>query len=213
VAIMSTGYGEGENRVLNAFADALHSPLLNNNEVDKSKRLLFYIYYGNDELMTYELDEVDKFTEQFDKDVVDVIWGMGQEVELGSQVKVTLLASGFDISNVSDTGKSTNGISDRESDGKIDFVKKTDSDSAGITTSIHDDNKIKKWYIRSSEPAILTIEQMNDDELIAQMELVPSCQRNAKTAAKNIIQAKKLQAQLSSTSPKQEDDGVIRFTS
>ena len=33
VAIMSTGFGEGENRVTKAIDDALHSPLLNNNDI------------------------------------------------------------------------------------------------------------------------------------------------------------------------------------
>lgn len=38
VAIMSTGYGEGEGRVKKAIADALNSPLLNDNDVFNSKR-------------------------------------------------------------------------------------------------------------------------------------------------------------------------------
>lgn len=35
---MSTGYGEGEGRVKKAIADALNSPLLNDNDVFNSKR-------------------------------------------------------------------------------------------------------------------------------------------------------------------------------
>lgn len=38
VAIMSTGYGEGEERVTQAINDALHSPLLNNNDIFNSKK-------------------------------------------------------------------------------------------------------------------------------------------------------------------------------
>ncbi len=37
VAIMSTGFGEGENRVTKAIDDALHSPLLNNNDIFNAK--------------------------------------------------------------------------------------------------------------------------------------------------------------------------------
>ena len=43
VAIMSTGFGEGEGRVTQAITDALHSPLLNNNDIFKSKKVLFVI--------------------------------------------------------------------------------------------------------------------------------------------------------------------------
>ncbi len=40
VAIMSTGYGEGEGRVKKAIEDALNSPLLNDNDVFNSKKIL-----------------------------------------------------------------------------------------------------------------------------------------------------------------------------
>ena len=43
VAIMSTGYGEGENRVKKAIDDALNSPLLNDNDVFNSKKILLSI--------------------------------------------------------------------------------------------------------------------------------------------------------------------------
>ncbi|MDE6826722.1 MAG: cell division FtsZ family protein, partial [Paramuribaculum sp.] len=45
-AIISSGYGEGENRVTKAIQDALHSPLLKNRDILTSKRLLFNIYYS-----------------------------------------------------------------------------------------------------------------------------------------------------------------------
>ena len=40
VAIMSTGYGEGEGRVKKAIEDALNSPLLNDNDIFNSKKIL-----------------------------------------------------------------------------------------------------------------------------------------------------------------------------
>ena len=40
VAIMSTGFGEGENRVTKAIDDALHSPLLNNNDIFNAKKVM-----------------------------------------------------------------------------------------------------------------------------------------------------------------------------
>ncbi len=39
VAIMSTGYGEGENRVTKAIQEALNSPLLNNNDIFNSRKV------------------------------------------------------------------------------------------------------------------------------------------------------------------------------
>lgn len=45
VAIMSTGYGEGEGRVKKAIDDALNSPLLNDNDVFNSKKILLSISF------------------------------------------------------------------------------------------------------------------------------------------------------------------------
>ena len=48
VAIMSTGYGEGEGRVKKAIDDALNSPLLNDNDVFNSKKILLSISFCSD---------------------------------------------------------------------------------------------------------------------------------------------------------------------
>ena len=45
VAIMSTGYGEGENRVTKAIDEALNSPLLNNNDIFNSRKVLLNINF------------------------------------------------------------------------------------------------------------------------------------------------------------------------
>lgn len=106
VAIMSTGYGEGENRVTQAFNAALHSPLLNNNDIYNSKKLLFYITFSaNDpssELTMEEMNEVNEFMSKFKMDDIEVKWGLGVEDNLGKKIKITLLASGFGLQNVPD---------------------------------------------------------------------------------------------------------------
>ena len=48
VAIMSTGYGEGEGRVKKAIEDALNSPLLNDNNVFNSKKILLAITFSSE---------------------------------------------------------------------------------------------------------------------------------------------------------------------
>ena len=104
VAIMSTGYGEGENRVTKAFQEALHSPLLNNNDIFNSKKVLFYITFSrndqNNQLTMEEMNEVNDFMSKFNQDNVETKWGMGTDDSLGDKVKITLLASGFGLQNV-----------------------------------------------------------------------------------------------------------------
>lgn len=100
VAIMSTGYGEGEGRVTQAITDALHSPLLNNNDIFNSKKVLFNISYSmNSDLMMEEMNEVHEFMSRFGKDV-ETKWGLYIDDSLGEKVKFTILATGFGIKDV-----------------------------------------------------------------------------------------------------------------
>ncbi len=99
-AIISTGYGEGENRVTKAIEDALNSPLLKNRDVQSSKRILFNLYYSPNaehKLKMGETQEIEEFMINFSHDV-DVIWGTSLDDTLGDKVKITILASGFDVS-------------------------------------------------------------------------------------------------------------------
>ena len=103
VAIMSTGYGEGENRVTKAINDALHSPLLNNNDIFNSKKVLLSISFcaekEGDMLMMEEMNEVHDFMAKFHDDV-ETKWGLSTDQSLDKRVKITILATGFGISTV-----------------------------------------------------------------------------------------------------------------
>lgn len=97
-AIISTGFGEGENRVSKAIEMALKSPLLKHREIMGSHKLLFNVYFSRNAQQKFQLKEIDeltKFVQTIDKGV-DVIWGAAFDDSLGEQVKITILASGFD---------------------------------------------------------------------------------------------------------------------
>ena len=103
VAIMSTGYGEGDGRVKKAIEDALNSPLLNDNDVFKSKKILLSISFHNDNenqgLMMDEMNDVNDFMERFDENF-ELKWGVANDPTLGEKVKVTILATGFGLSDI-----------------------------------------------------------------------------------------------------------------
>ena len=103
VAIMSTGYGEGEGRVRQAIEDALNSPLLNNNDIFKSKKVLLNISFCKEEesaqLTMEEMNEVHEFMSKFGDDV-ETKFGLATDAELGQKVKITVLATGFGLKNV-----------------------------------------------------------------------------------------------------------------
>ena len=100
VAIMSTGYGQGESRVSEAIKHAQHSPLLNNNDIFNSKKVLLNISYSPEhELMMSEMDEVKDFMNRFNRDF-ETKFGMAEDPSLENKVKITLLATGFGIQDI-----------------------------------------------------------------------------------------------------------------
>ena len=104
VAIMSTGYGEGEGRLRKAIESALHSPLLNNNDIYNSKKILLSITFAadksnNEGLRMEEMNEVNEFMSHFNCDYQSK-WGIFLDPNLGEKVKVTILATGFGIKNI-----------------------------------------------------------------------------------------------------------------
>ena len=95
VAIMSTGYGEGDGRVKKAIDDALNSPLLNDNDVFNSKKILLSIAFSNEKndnqgLMMEEMNDVNDFMAKFGDDF-EIKWGLATDPELGKKVKVSSL--------------------------------------------------------------------------------------------------------------------------
>lgn len=99
IAVMSSGYGEGEGRLLKAINDAITSPLLNQNDVYNATHLIYAISTSGEEgetLGVHELDELNDFMEKFSPGIITK-WGLTINPSLGSKVKFTVLASGFGL--------------------------------------------------------------------------------------------------------------------
>ena len=101
VAVMSYGIGSGEHRLTAAINEALHSPLLNDNDVYNSKKILFNIYQSKtNPLFMNEMDELTQFMDEFRNKDIEVIWGIADDETLGDKVKITILATGFGLNNL-----------------------------------------------------------------------------------------------------------------
>ena len=102
VAIMSTGKASGQNRVNKALEEALNSPLLYNNDIYNSKKILFNIYESKtNPLIIKEMNEVREFMDKFENGgEIELIWGLAQDPDLEDEVKITVLATGFGMENI-----------------------------------------------------------------------------------------------------------------
>ena len=103
-AFIVSGFGSGERRVTKALENALESPLLKSCDVFSFKKILMIIYSNPDSetpLLMKEVSEIQEFNESFDHEV-DVIWASAHDSTLKDQIKVTILATGFNMSYKSD---------------------------------------------------------------------------------------------------------------
>lgn len=99
VAIMSVGKASGENRITKAIHSALHSPLINT-DVHGATRLLLQIYTSTEHAVVMsEMSQIHDFVSEIGEDV-EVQWGASLDETLGDEVRVTIIATGFEVSNI-----------------------------------------------------------------------------------------------------------------
>ena len=176
VAIMSTGFGMGDQRLSDALNSALNSPLLNNNDVFNAKKVLFNISCSKDkELMMHEMNQIQSFMSKFNSGI-EVIWGIYFDEELGEQLKVTLLATGFDIQNVPQIMNRKAQISDDELQHQEEIKRKRElRKSRYYPDSLGTQSRYKTYA-----PFLLSADQMDNEALIDMMEQIPANKRDAR---------------------------------
>jgi len=100
VAIMNTGFASGENRISKAIEDALNSPLLNTNDVSGASKVLLSLYCSTtNQIKMEEVQQIHDFMNKVG-DNVQVIWGATFDDSLGDNVKITIIATGYDVSDI-----------------------------------------------------------------------------------------------------------------
>lgn len=184
VAIMSYGLESGENRLHKAFNKAMHSPLLNNNDIYKSKKLLFNIYYNpNEPMLVEEINAINKFMEQFEYENIEVIWGLSKDFALQEgEVKVTVLATGFGMKNIPGMEPL---IEEEEAEkDKISQEEKARKEAEDKALS----NMEKQFYKEEYKVYIFENDDIFNDELVYAVENTPTYKRTVQDieAFKNI---------------------------
>lgn len=200
VAVMSSGYGEGENRVTKAIEEALKSPLLGKTDVYNSKKLLLNICIGGgegvNELTIEEMGEVNAFTEKFNNVIDQFKWGLSVDPELGDKVKITILATGFGLDNVDDRYKEKKAQSTKE---EIDNLR----DKEDRRNRIYGDSENNHQRPRP-QVYLLQPQDMNNDDLISSLEA--STTYNRSKNGLDLLQKKSEQSQAEPTEHEQVPD-------
>lgn len=94
-AIMGSATSSGSNRANDAIIKALDSPLLNDNKIEGSKNVLLLIVSGSDEITIDEIGEINEYVQKETGNTANIIMGVGEDQELGNNISVTVIATGF----------------------------------------------------------------------------------------------------------------------
>lgn len=97
VAIMGMAEAEGEDRSLRAAHEALSSPLLNDSNIEGAKYVLLNVTHGDRALSMDEMTEITDHIQEAAGSTADVIWGYGKDDSLGDKVRITVIATGFQL--------------------------------------------------------------------------------------------------------------------
>ena len=215
VAIMSTGYGEGENRVTAAIQNAQHSPLLNNNDIFKSKKVLLNIAYSSKKkLMMNEMAEVQEFMNRFNRDF-ETKFGIAIDESLEDQVKITLLATGFGVQDihVKEMDERMTKRTIEEEKRKAEEEEKEEERRLRREGFYGKDSSAKIRRKPRRNIYIFTQENLDNDNIISMVETVPTYQRSKDML--DSIQAKIVGSEESpldaSEEAKSEGAGTITF--
>ena len=210
VAIMSTGFGEGENRVTKAIDDALHSPLLNNNDIFNAKKVMLNVTFcPTSELMMEEMNEIQEFISKF-REGVEVIWGVAVDNSLDTKVKITVLATGFGVEDVPGMDTLHEARSQEEEERQLQLEEEKEKNKERIRKAYGESAGIGKKSLRSRRHIyIFNTEDLDNDDIIAMIEESPTYTRDKTKLLK--IKTKAALEEEVAMEEATDNDGVITF--
>ena len=219
VAIMSTGYGEGEGRVRKAIDDALNSPLLNENDVFNSKKILLSISFsggkdGKESLMMEEMNDVNDFMAKFGNDF-EIKWGLATDPELGKKVKVTILATGFGIDNVDGMSNHRQRQNTIEEATRLAAEQEAEAQRQDRRNRFYGGDSTTRRYKRRPHIYLFRPDDLDNDDVISAVEQTPTYKRTREILDSIYQQATGEDSQAASpadNAPKSEAiQGTIKF--
>ncbi len=186
MALMGCGTGTGENRIEDAVIGALQSPLLNDFDLKTAKSLLVNITCGKNEkgLTMDDLAainaKIDEYTGKVNKFKTGLVWETDPSV--GDQVKITAIATGFRVNDLSRITK--NDLGNIIMIGKdFKYVKGPDNDKEDLgsgldqrlnTIGFNAADNVKRYHFDQDRKPVLVVEP---GQSVSELESVPAIKR------------------------------------
>ncbi|MCH3994352.1 cell division protein FtsZ [Prevotella cerevisiae] len=215
VAIMSTGYGEGEGRVKKAIDDALNSPLLNDNDIFHSKKILLSINFCDEKnsksgLKMEEMNDVNDFMHQF-KANFEIKWGLAIDPDLGNKVKVTILATGFGIEDVDGMNNHLDKKHNQEEVSKMAEQKEKEAERQDRRNRYYGKDGKSSMYKRRPHIFHFRPEDLDNEDIILAVENTPTYKRTTRMLENIRNQSSDTPQESDKKEDKQDVQGTITF--
>ena len=215
VAIMSTGYGEGEGRVKKAIDDALNSPLLNDNDIFHSKKILLSINFCDEKnsksgLKMEEMNDVNDFMHQF-KANFEIKWGLAIDPDLGNKVKVTILATGFGIEDVDGMNNHLDKKHNQEEVSKMAEQKEKEAERQDRRNRYYGKDGKSNMYKRRPHIFHFRPEDLDNEDIILAVENTPTYKRTTRMLENIRNQSSDTPQESDKKEDKQDVQGTITF--
>ncbi len=108
-AILGSANASGENRAAEAVQEALSSPLLNDRDIKGAQWILLNVNSskGKHEHTLDEMEMIQAYVQDQAGEDCDLILGMGYDEELGEEISITVIATGFKTNDIKTTFTNT----------------------------------------------------------------------------------------------------------
>jgi cell division protein FtsZ len=107
MALMGTGFACGENAALEAATQAISSPLLEDVTIDGATGILLNVTGGPD-LGLHDIHTASTIIQESADEDAEIIFGAVIDEQMGDQIKVTVIATGFDQANARSSNSAVN---------------------------------------------------------------------------------------------------------
>ena len=168
-AIMGSGSASGQGRAQKAVTDALESPLLNDSDITGANFVLLNITFGTEEILMDEIMDITDYIQDAAGQTAEVIWGYGTDPNLGEDLCVTVIATGFDAT----TSKS---VTQAEGPKKI-WLHSNDKGEEQTTSPANEAEQTEPFLKQGEEPAT-DVDRNKWDVNMPQRELFPTPESN-----------------------------------
>jgi cell division protein FtsZ len=166
-ALMGSAMASGEGRDFEAVKAAMNSPLLNDHDICGAKYVLLNITYGDKEVLMDEIMNITDFIQDAAGEDAEVIWGHGHDSNLGDNLAITLVATGFSTVDAANYVLPERKLMDLDEEQKKEIVSPMSSpfESNSVTETLN-----QEPYLKSEEP-VLVENETQQAPVLAEVEI------------------------------------------